>query len=170
MPPNKANAAGGVRLHSFFPCKRPCLHRSMKAALVAFRQDSNPKSNAKEKDRYKTCLFVLVETEGFACIFRRGDSTLEMWSVPCEKSRYSPVCELVHAQPTGLCGHDSNPYRAKTRGPFGTPGFLARDKGFACMFRRWASARRAGMIPCETYRYSPDVRTGSCRPHRGLRT
>ena len=41
--------------------------------------------------------------------FSQGKQTLEMQTVPCEKSRYSPVCGLVRAHAPGVCGHDSNP-------------------------------------------------------------
>ena len=47
--------------------------------------------------------------QGLASIFRRGGWTQICWSVPCEKSKYSPVFALAHTSPTGACGQDSSP-------------------------------------------------------------
>ena len=46
---------------------------------------------------------------GAACIFRRGAARVDRSIRPCEKSKYSPVCALVHAHAPGVCGHDSTP-------------------------------------------------------------
>ena len=60
-----------------------------------------------------------------------------------KKSRYSPVCALVHAHAAGMCGHDSNPNSVAKEGhPEWDGPLLARCKGFEPL-TFWSVARRS---------------------------
>ena len=62
-------------------------------------------------------LFCWRERGDLPAFFRREDAAFDGSWLRAKKSRYSPVCALVHAQPTGLCGHDSSLPDTKKKNP-----------------------------------------------------
>ena len=56
----------------------------------------------------KITVLFWCERGDLPAFFRREDAAFDGSWLRAKKSRYSPVCALVHAQPTGLCGHDSS--------------------------------------------------------------
>ena len=98
----------------------------------------------------------MVRVTGFACISfpLAGDAE--------KKSRYSTVCELVHAHVTDMCGHDSNPVTGKKREPSWGSRFLGNNADSdtkcspgsqvgcillcpGCIFQRWGAFASGGV-------------------------
>lgn len=67
--------------------------------------------------RIKTIELIWCERGDLPAFFRREDAAFDGSWLRAKKSRYSPVCALVHAQPTGLCGHDSSLPDTKMKNP-----------------------------------------------------